>query len=121
VLRKLSRRSSGQGSSESERARPRASANSTLGNLIACFRTQEGYSTPALSRSWPMSDRPVRDEFIFSFPEPVALSAGTYYWLVPVNGPGISNRNFIYGTATDSYSDGYWSGNPSADAYFYIR
>jgi hypothetical protein len=43
-LRKLSRRPGGHGSSaqcvERSGARPRASANSSLGNLIACFRKQ---------------------------------------------------------------------------------
>ncbi len=91
----------------------RADNGGGMGDLIA--------SSSDISRSWPMSDRPIRDEFIFNFPQPVALSAGTYYWLKPVNGPGISNKNFIYGTSTDIYPDGYWSGNPSVDAYFYIR
>jgi hypothetical protein len=91
----------------------RADNSGEIGDLVA--------TSFNISRHWPMSDQPIRDEFIFNFPQPVPLSANTYYWLVPRNGPGISNLNFIYGTSTDIYPDGYWSGNPSADAYFFIR
>jgi len=91
----------------------RADNSGGIGDLMA--------SSSDISRSWPMSDQPVRDEFIFNFPQPVQLLANTYYWLVPVNGPGTSNRNFIYGSAANPYPDGYWSGNPGADAYFFIR
>ena len=86
--------------------------NGALGDIIG--------SSGDIPHQWPMGGSSP-EEFIFTFTTPVNLSANKYYWLVPVNGPGISNNNVIFGSPTDAYPDGYWSGNPGADAYFFLR
>jgi len=59
----------------------------------------------------------IQNEVIYNFSAPVYLASGNY-WLVPVYAGW--GGNTVYGT-NDAYPDGYWSGNPSADAYFFIR
>ncbi|MFH0890778.1 MAG: hypothetical protein V1856_01965, partial [Candidatus Liptonbacteria bacterium] len=83
------------------------------GNLLAI-------STP-IEEDWPQESGPIfsKRSHIFNFPQPVNLSGGNYYWLVPTT--SAYNLSSIYGASTNLYPDGHWSGNPGADAYFYIR
>jgi hypothetical protein len=78
-------------------------------------------TTTDVFQQWPMEDHPSSRGLEFNFTNPVYLNSGSYYWLVPMNGPGNSNQNYIFGSATDTYPDGYWSENAGKDASFYIH
>ncbi len=60
-------------------------------------------------------------ENIYAFADPVDLFAGREYWLAPIDGPSPYNTNVVYGSAGNSYVDGYWSGDSNKDAYFYLH
>ena len=87
--------------------------NGSMGSLIA--------TTTDINYQWPMEDRPSARSLEFNFISPVYLNSSSYYWLVPMNGPGISNTNHIFGSAGDSYPDGYWSGDMGKDASFFLQ
>ena len=87
--------------------------NGNRGNLIA--------TSTAVQEGWPQESGPVfsKREDLFNFSFPVNLLSGNFYWFVPTTSAyGLS---IIYGSNDDVYPGGYWSGNPGADAYFYIR
>jgi hypothetical protein len=76
----------------------------------------------ATSAPVDVSDTNVGEEAVYDFSSPVELSANTYYWLVPRKGPGGTNDSRVYGTDNPAlYPDGFWSSNPSVDAYFRLR
>jgi M6 family metalloprotease-like protein len=54
-------------------------------------------------------------EYEYVFPSPFTLHTGSY-WLMPTKADG--NDTVIFGSSYDIYDGGYWSGNPSLDAYF---
>lgn len=56
---------------------------------------------------------------MFILPETV-LSGGAYYWIIPQRVDGV-NKMRLYGSAGDSYSDGFWAGDLSRDIYFQLR
>ncbi len=72
-----------------------------------------------IEEDWPQETVRSKRGHMFNFPQPVVLTGGSYYWLVPMTiDYGLSS---IYGSDSDTYPDGYWSGGPAADAYFFMR
>ncbi len=61
-------------------------------------------------------------ETALTFSPPVALTAGTIYWLVPIRGPNPATDNVaLHGSGVDAYASGTWSGAPGTDIYFRFR
>jgi len=57
-------------------------------------------------------------ESVFSFSPGVLLNASSSYWLALKKGPVVRNGAAVFGTNSNSYSDGFWSSNSARDAYF---
>jgi hypothetical protein len=79
----------------------------TYGDLIA---TSTVMSTNASGYS--------PEELMYELP-PTTLTPNTSYWIVPLYVDG--DRMWQYGTITDSYPDGRWSGREGSDLYFRLR
>lgn len=56
---------------------------------------------------------------MFNIP-PTEFSGGDYYWIIPQRVDGV-NQMRLYGSAGDSYPDGFWAGDPGRDIYFQFR
>lgn len=58
-------------------------------------------------------------ELVYTFSSPVSLEASSSYWFSVEYGPfETTNGTQIYGSSSDPYPDGYYSGGLSKDAYF---
>lgn len=58
-------------------------------------------------------------ELIYTFDTPIQLEASSSYWISTLEGPSITtNHTRYYGSNSDPYPDGHWTGSDSKDAYF---